>query len=89
MSELRENETRMRETGQADEMRETGKLTLEDHFEKLEQTIGRLEEEDISLEEAFRAYSEGMRLLKECNDQIDRVEKKVLKLTEEGTLEEL
>lgn len=30
-----------------------------------------------------------MKLIKECNDQIDRVEKQVLKLTEEGTLEPL
>ena len=64
-------------------------LTLEENFERLEETIGRLEEEDISLEDAFAAYSEGMALLKACNEQIDRVEKKVLKLAEDGGLEEL
>ena len=64
-------------------------LTLEENFARLEETIGRLEEEDISLEEAFAAYSEGMNLLKSCNEQIDRVEKKVLKLAEDGGLEEL
>lgn len=30
-----------------------------------------------------------MRLIKECNAQIDKVEKQVLKLTEEGSLEPL
>lgn len=64
-------------------------FTLEEHFARLEETIGRLEEEDISLEDAFAAYSEGMKLLKSCNEQIDRVEKKVLKLAEDGGLEEL
>lgn len=64
-------------------------LTLEQNFEKLEETIERLEDEDLSLEEAFAAYSEGMTLLKLCNEQIDRVEKKVLKLAEDGGLEEL
>ena len=64
-------------------------LTLEQNFERLEETIGRLEDEDISLEDAFAAYSEGMALLKACNEQIDRVEKKVLKLAEDGGLEEL
>ena len=64
-------------------------LTLEENFERLEETIGRLEDEDISLEDAFAAYSEGMALLKACNEQIDRVEKKVLKLAEDGGLEEL
>lgn len=62
---------------------------LEENFAKLEETIERLEAEDISLEDAFAAYSEGMALLKTCNGQIDRVEKQVLKLTEQGTLEEL
>ena len=64
-------------------------LTLEENFAKLEDTIERLEAEDISLEDAFAAYSEGMAVLKKCNDQIDRVEKQVLKLTEQGTLEAL
>lgn len=63
--------------------------SLEENFDRLEETISRLEEEDISLEDAFRAYSQGMQLLKRCNDQIDRVEKEVLKLTEEGRLEPL
>ncbi len=62
---------------------------LEDGFAKLEEIIAELEKEDISLEEAFQTYSEGMALLKSCNEQIDRVEKKVLKLSEQGELEEL
>jgi len=64
-------------------------LSIEENFVKLEEVIKRLEGGETSLEEAFAAYSEGMRLVKECNDQIDRVEKQVLKLTEEGTLEPL
>ena len=47
-----------------------------------------MERDDIPLEEAFAAYSAGMAVLKQCNDQIDKVEKQVLKLTEEGELEE-
>lgn len=64
-------------------------LSLEENFARLEETIEKLEAEDISLEGAFAAYSEGMAILKTCNAQIDRVEKQVLKLTEEGNLEEL
>lgn len=40
----------------------------------MEELIGQLEAEDISLEEAFTAYSKGMNLLKQCSEQIDRVE---------------
>ncbi|MCI8527647.1 MAG: exodeoxyribonuclease VII small subunit [Lachnospiraceae bacterium] len=61
---------------------------LEENFARLEALIGKMEQEDISLEEAFLTYSEGMAVLKQCNGQIDRVEKQVLKLSEEGRLEE-
>ena len=63
--------------------------SLEDNFSVLEELIEQLEEEDISLEEAFTAYSRGMQVLKQCNEQIDRVEKQVMKLNEEGHLEPL
>lgn len=63
--------------------------SLEDNFARLEETIEMLESEDITLEGAFAAYSQGMEILKKCNEQIDRVEKQVLKLTEQGELEEL
>lgn len=62
--------------------------SLEENFERLEETMEQLEREDIPLEEAFQAYSRGMEILKQCNDQIDRVEKQVLKLNEDGQLEE-
>lgn len=63
-------------------------VSLEDRFASLEEKIRLLEQEDVSLEDAFKAYSDGMILLKQCNDEIDRVEKQVLKLSEDGVLEE-
>ncbi len=71
------------------EEKEEKQFTLEENFARLEATLAQLEADDISLEEAFAAYSQGCAILKECNEQIDVVEKKVLKLTSEGTLEEL
>ena len=64
------------------------KQTLEEAFTQLETVIDRLETEDISLEESFKAYKEGMELLEFCNSSIDRVEKKVLKMNEDGELDE-
>jgi len=58
--------------------------SLEANFEKLEEIIEQLGEEDISLEDSFQAYRKGMELLKVCNDQIDKVEKEVLVLSEEN-----
>lgn len=68
--------------------REQENYSLEENFARLEDTMELLEQDDIPLEEAFRAYSEGMAILKQCSDQIDRVEKQVLKLNEDGQLEE-
>ena len=63
--------------------------SLEENFSEMEELIEQLEVEDISLEDAFTAYSKGMNVLKQCNEQIDRVEKQVMKLNEEGGLEPL
>ena len=43
---------------------------------------------DVSLEDSFRLYKEGMELLNECSQKIDRVEKKMLQMNEDGTFRE-
>ena len=58
--------------------------SLEKTFEQLDELIAKLEGEDISLEESFVLYHKGMDLLKNCNDKIDAVEKKIMILDEEG-----
>lgn len=63
-------------------------LSLEDAFAQIEEVIGRLETEDITLEQSFAEYNRGMALLTQCNETIDRVEKKVLKINEDGGLDE-
>lgn len=57
--------------------------TLEQSFEMLNQIVEQLEKEEVSLEDSFRLYQEGMKLLKECNDSIDKVEKKLIVLEED------
>lgn len=59
-------------------------IPLEEAFSQLENTISKLESEDISLEESFRIYSEGMKMIQYCNDKIEQVEKKVIILDEKG-----
>lgn len=63
--------------------------TLQEMLKKLEENIRQLESEDISLEDSFLVYEQGMKLIKECNDKIDHVEKKVLELNAQGTLQEM
>ena len=63
-------------------------MSLEQLFEKLEKSIEMLEDADISLEDSFKVYKEGMKLVQTCNSMIDKVEKEVLKLNENGELDE-
>lgn len=63
-------------------------LSLEEAFAQIEEVIGRLEAEDITLEQSFAEYNRGMALLAQCNETIDQVEKKVLKINEDGGLDE-
>ena len=56
--------------------------TLEQSFEKLEQSIGNLENGDVSLEDSFKLYNEGMKLIQNCNQQLDKVEKKIVVLNQ-------
>lgn len=59
-------------------------VSLDELFGQLEDVIGEMEGEDVSLEKSFDLYSRGMTLLKKCNLAIDEVEKKVLILDENG-----
>lgn len=64
-------------------------MTLEEMLYSLDEHIQELESGDISLEQSFQVYEKGMRLLKECNEKIDLVEKKVLELNADGGLQEM
>jgi exodeoxyribonuclease VII small subunit len=61
---------------------------IEDAFEKLREILGKMDEEGVSLEESFRCYEQGMKLIRYCNETIDTVEKKVRVLSEEGETDE-
>ena len=58
--------------------------TVEEGFAILDETVKKLSDESISLEESFAVFEKGMKVLKEVNDKIDRVEKKVLKINGES-----
>lgn len=54
------------------------KMTLEQSFESLSNIIGQLQDGNLTLEESFKMYEEGMKLVKNCNDALDKVEKKLV-----------
>ena len=63
-------------------------LTVEETLEALDQLIDEMEKGDGFLEDAFRNYEEGMKLVKSCNEKIETIEKKILVLSGEETGEE-
>ena len=62
---------------------------LEELFERIEMIADELEGSDISLEESFVLYDKGLHLLKQSNNIIDEIEKKVLVLDNKGETREL
>lgn len=64
-------------------------IKLEETFEKLNQIVEALEKSDVSLEDSFALYQEGIKLLKSCNDSIDKVEKELIVISGNGETNEL
>lgn len=62
---------------------------LEEIFQELEGIIEKMQQRDVSLEDSFRFYEQGIQKLKQCNDKIDYVEKQMLLLNGQGELEPL
>lgn len=58
--------------------------TIEETFKELETILGKLESGESSLEESFQYYEAGIKLVKSCEKQIDKVEKQILVLNEDG-----
>lgn len=61
---------------------------LEEAFDRIEALLEKLQDKDVTLEESFGLYEEGMGLLKLCNENIDHVEKQMLQIDEEGQTHE-
>ena len=59
-------------------------MTIDEAFLALDAIVEALEGREITLEESFQKYQEGMGLVKNCSEKIDDVEKKVLILNENG-----
>lgn len=63
-------------------------LTLEEHFAHLEQIVARMEDADVSLDEAFELYKKGLDEVKSANDMVQGMENAMLVLNSDGQLEE-
>ena len=65
-----------------------GTKSLEETFQGIEEIIEKMEQPDVSLEDSFALYQQGVQELKSCNEILDQVEKKMQVLNANGTLED-
>ena len=69
-------------------MTEQKEQTQEEIFGEMEGLLEALESREISLEDSFEKYKEGMALLKAAGEKIDTVEKAMLVLNDQGEADE-
>jgi exodeoxyribonuclease VII small subunit len=62
---------------------------FEEALQKLEAIVNKMEEGELSLEEALNAFEEGVKLAKLCSSKLDEAERRVEKLIrkQDGKLE--
>ena len=77
-----QEERTMQETAEQD-----GEQSIEASLEEIQKLLDEMGRDGVTLEESFACYEKGIRLLRQVNERIDRVEKKVQMLTDDGTLE--
>ena len=58
--------------------------TFEDAMSSLENIVKDLEGGDLSLEDSFKAFEEGMNLVKFCSGKLEEVEQKVTMLVKDS-----
>ena len=62
--------------------------TVEELFARIESALERMQQEDVTLEESFALYEQGVSDIRRCTEMLDLVEKKMLVLSAEGVKEE-
>lgn len=58
--------------------------SLEELFGQLDGILNSMENPDITLEEAFSFYEQGMKKIRCCNEKLDLVEKKMMVIADDG-----
>lgn len=59
-------------------------LSFEKAMERLEEIVNHLENGNLSLEQALKAYNEGVKLSLFCNNKLEEAEGKMIKIVNEN-----
>jgi exodeoxyribonuclease VII small subunit len=63
-------------------------ISLEEQFASIEEIIGKMEAGEATLDETFDLYKKGLEKIKAANAMLDDMEKAMLIMNEDGSLEE-
>jgi len=63
-------------------------VSLEERFEHIEEIIEKMETGDVSLDQSFELYKNGLEEIKAAYAMLDDIEKAMLVMNEDGSLEE-
>ena len=63
-------------------------VSLEERFEHIEEIIEKMETGDITLDKSFELYKSGLEEIKAANAMLETIEKAMLIMNEDGSLEE-
>ena len=61
--------------------------SIEDTFEKLDNILSEMESGELTMNESFKKYKEGIELVKKCNSMLDKVEKEIVILNDDNDSE--
>lgn len=59
------------------------KMGYEEAMQKLEKVVGRLETDEVSLEESLELFEQGVKLMQTCHQRLNEIESRVQLLTRE------
>ncbi len=65
------------------------KITLEESLAEVNDIVKQLESDETTLEDAFSLYEQGLKKVARCNKVLEDIEKKILILNDDGSLEEM
>ena len=60
------------------------KNNIEENFKELDELLEKMQDEEVSLDESFEMYKKGIEIVKDSNEQIDKIEKQIEVLEEES-----
>ncbi|MEC8460960.1 MAG: exodeoxyribonuclease VII small subunit [Pseudomonadota bacterium] len=69
-------------------MSEQPKFVIEDALKELESIVNGLENQNLSIEQALKAFERGIKISNQCQKELNQAEQRISMLTEQGMEEQ-